>query len=279
MPKPKYTEEEWLDFILVQHAYPDWTVNLQEAYWDAFEAESGSVHSDENRHLLACKFIKNGPSRTRDRKKWNCLVETHPIIAVKNLKELTKWVSDVLDCHERIATLHLDDKRKIVQSALKREHPETSLAKTKYSNWLRYAYWTEEEAVEFILGTDDHPLFNDRVAKAQKTTAFRNKSGHIIPLDFYEWATDEKWAPFFNRKDIGEMSPDNFDTLPPNRRNSYHKLLLAMAKERFSYPKGQRKEIESACDRQGYTLSSDTIKSILEAACKDLELDRDQQSD
>ncbi|WP_156799286.1 hypothetical protein [Oceanicola granulosus] len=263
-------EDEWLTLYLTQLQFPEWSIELHFAYWETRDKLSKDIAEDDV-HAQTCKHLKSSSKEySRPRINKTHLKETSAAYANMNLREFTIWSYEVVKTYLDNTCRRLSDMRALFQEALRREDPEKLLPSTKYANWLRYSYWTPEEAAEFSLGTRDDPRYPERVAAIRNASIICGDDDEVNPKHFDDWARDENWRPFFDKEDIHKMAPDRVDFMPSNRRTNYHKLLLSMAKDKFGYPEGQRIAIKEACERAGLSMDQKTISSILQAADRDI---------
>ncbi|HDZ39100.1 MAG TPA: hypothetical protein ENH62_12565 [Marinobacter sp.] len=268
MPQIDCSEEEWLDLYIVQIQFPDWTMELNHAYLEALHSLSRIFGDAESAHEQVCKTLKNGRNPSNRRGNYPPEIINNPILKNNRGRALQRKISAILKHQEDVQLRPLVIKRRTVTQALSNINIETDLSLTKYADWLRYAYWTDEEAVEFALRSKKGLEFDELLKKVKNEVMFRNDYGDILPIKFVEWVRVYSRKVVFNKDDLEQMGPDRLDTLKVIRRKKIYALLLALIEKHYEDAINKEKRLSDLCElyRDRESVTRDTIVAILQEA-------------
>lgn len=271
MPQIDCSEEEWLDLYIVQIQFPDWTMELNHAYLEALHSLSRTLGDAESAHEQACKALKNSRNPSNRRRNYPPEIINNPILTNNIGRALQREIRKILKHQEEVQRRPMEIKRQSVTQALSNINIERDLSLTKYADWLRYAYWTDEEAVEFALRSKKGLEFDELLKKVKNEVMFRNNYGDILPIKFVEWVRVYSRKVVFNKDDLEQMGPDRLDTLKVIRRKKIYALLLALIEKHYSNHRSQLKALSKLCEGTDHSVTSETIEDIINQANIELE--------
>ncbi len=268
MPQIDCSEEEWLDLYIVQIQFPDWTMELNHAYLEALHSLSRILGDAESAHEQVCKALKNGRNPSNRRGNYPPEVINNPILTNNIGKALQKEIGKILKHQEEVQRMPIEIKRQTVTQALSNINIERDLSLTKYADWLRYAYWTDEEAIEFALRRRKGHEFDRllELVKNEKKEKLRNSFGDLEPIKFAEWVRGKSREVVFKKDDLEKMAPDRFNTLPVIRRKKIYTLLLSLVEKHYGDSTNKEKRLSDLCELYRGSVTRDTIVAILEEA-------------